>query len=58
MIEYLRHVRAELAHVAWPSSRTAMSHTLVVLFIAVVTGVIVGALDYVFSGAVSRLLGA
>jgi len=58
MLDYLKHVRSELAHVAWPSTNTAIAHTLVVIGIAVVIAFVVAALDYVFSGAVSRIIGA
>ena len=58
MLDYLKHVRTELSHVAWPSTHTAIAHTLVVIGIALVLALIVGVLDYLFSGAVSRLIGA
>jgi preprotein translocase SecE subunit len=58
MFNYLKHVRTELAHVAWPSTRTAIAHTLVVIGIAIILAVVVGIFDYLFSGAVSRILGA
>lgn len=55
---YLRHVREELAHVAWPSTRTAIGHTLVVIFISAVVVAFVGTLDYGFTTIVSRIVGA
>lgn len=55
LISYLKHVREEFAHIVWPSNRTAVGHTLVVIFIALVIALIVAVLDYVFSGAVTRL---
>jgi preprotein translocase SecE subunit len=58
MLDYFKHVRAELAHVAWPSTRTAVAHTLVVIGIAVVISLFVGFLDYVLSGIVSQIVGA
>ena len=58
MLDYLKHVRAEFAHVAWPSTRTAVAHTLVVIGIAVTIALLVGLLDFVFSTAVSRIIGA
>lgn len=54
---YLKHVREEFTHIVWPSNRTALAHTLVVLFIAVAITVLVGALDYVFSLGVSHVAG-
>lgn len=58
LTDYLKHVRIELQHVAWPSTRTAIAHTLVVMLLSASIGLFVGLLDYVFSGAVSRLIGA
>lgn len=57
-LTYLKHVREEFAHVVWPSSRTALAHTLVVIFIALAITLLVGALDYLFGLAVSTIAGA
>jgi len=56
-LAYLKHVREEFAHVVWPSNRTALAHTLVVIFIAVAIALFVGLLDYLFGQGVSRLTG-
>lgn len=55
---YLKHVRDEFAHIVWPSPRTALGHTLVVIIIAIVIGVLVAVLDYVFGSVVSHVAGA
>lgn len=55
---YLKHVREEFTHIVWPSSRTATSHTLVVIVIALAIAALVGVLDYVFGLGVSRIAGA
>jgi preprotein translocase SecE subunit len=55
---YLKHVREEFAHIVWPTNRTALGHTLVVVFIAALIALMVGLLDYVFGSVVSRLIGA
>lgn len=54
---YLRHVREELRHVVWPSSRTAIGHTLVVIFIAIAIAILVGILDYLLGNVVSTISG-
>lgn len=54
---YLKHVREEFAHVVWPSNRTAIGHTLVVIFIAVAIALLVSLLDYAFGSVVSRITG-
>ncbi len=58
LITYLKNVRTELGHVAWPTTRTAIAHTLVVILIAAAIGVLVGVLDYLLTGLISRLVGA
>ena len=57
LFTYLKHVREEFAHIVWPSNRTAIAHTLVVIFIAIVIAIWVGALDGVFSSVVSSVAG-
>jgi preprotein translocase SecE subunit len=50
-------VREEFAHIVWPSNRTALAHTLVVIFIAATIAVLVGILDYLFHGMVNHIVG-
>lgn len=54
---YLRHVREEFSHIVWPTNRTAVAHTLVVVFIAVVMGILVTLFDYIFGFATSYFVG-
>ena len=54
---YLKHVREEFTHIVWPSNRTALAHTLVVIGIAIGIAILVGLLDYVFGTAVKGLIG-
>ncbi|MEJ0053653.1 MAG: preprotein translocase subunit SecE [bacterium] len=58
LFSYLTHVRAELSHVTWPSRKEAIEHTLLVLFISLITALLIGALDYVFTTVVSYYVGA
>ena len=53
---YLKHVREEFSHIVWPSNQTALAHTLVVIFIAIVIALVVGFLDYLFGLGVSSLI--
>ena len=55
---YLKHVREEFAHIVWPTTRKAVAHTLVVIFIALAIALLVGILDYAFSFVVSKVAGA
>ncbi|MHB8860624.1 MAG: preprotein translocase subunit SecE [Minisyncoccota bacterium] len=57
-ITYLKHVREEFTHIVWPSNRTAIAHTLVVVIIAAAIALLVGLLDYVFGLGVSHIIGA
>jgi len=57
-LAYLKHVRDEFAHIVWPSNRTALAHTLVVIIIAAAIALLVGVLDYVFGLLVSHFTGA
>ncbi|MBI4088606.1 preprotein translocase subunit SecE [Candidatus Kaiserbacteria bacterium] len=56
-LTYLKHVREEFTHIVWPSNRTALAHTLVVICIAVAIALLVGFFDYLFGSAVSRVVG-
>lgn len=53
---YLKHVREEFAHIVWPSNRTAIGHTLVVVFIAALIAILVALLDYAFGSIVNKLI--
>jgi preprotein translocase SecE subunit len=53
---YLRNVREEFNHIVWPSNRTALAHTLVVVVIAAVVALFVGLLDFVFRTGVSSIV--
>ena len=54
---YLKHVREEFTHIVWPSNRTAIAHTLVVIGIAVAIAVLVGFFDYLFGSVVRSIVG-
>lgn len=56
-ITYLKHVREEFTHIVWPSNRTAVGHTFVVVFIAILMALFIGLLDYGFGSIVSRIAG-
>ena len=54
---YLKHVREEFTHIVWPSNRTAIAHTLVVICIAAAIALLVALLDYVFGSVVNHIIG-
>ncbi len=57
LIKYLRNVREELVHVTWPSTHTAVTHTLLVIGISIVTALIISVFDYIFTSGVGKLIG-
>ncbi|MBU6323493.1 preprotein translocase subunit SecE [Patescibacteria group bacterium] len=57
IVSYLKHVRAEFVHVTWPSRRTAISHTLIVILITVATAALAAFLDALFTGALRAFFG-
>lgn len=56
-LTYLKHVREEFTHIVWPTGRTALAHTLVVIIIALLMTAVVAALDYIFGIVVSGITG-
>ncbi|MBI2025231.1 preprotein translocase subunit SecE [Candidatus Kaiserbacteria bacterium] len=56
-LTYLKHVREEFVHIVWPTNRTAVAHTLVVIAIAVAIALVVSLFDYFFGSAVSGIVG-
>lgn len=51
---YLKEVQAELTHVKWPTRRTTLYFSIVVVVISIITALYLGLLDYVF-GAILGL---
>lgn len=56
MIHYLKEVRAEMRHVAWPTRRQTVVYSVVVVGISLATAVYLGLLDYVFSQIIFRIV--
>lgn len=56
MIQYLKEVRAEMRHVAWPTRRQTIVYSVVVVGISLATAVYLGLLDYVFSQIIFRIV--
>lgn len=54
---YFHHVREEFKHIVWPTRRKAIGHTLVVITIAIIVTILVGVVDFILGGVVSRLVG-
>ena len=58
LITYLKNVRAELAHVVWPSWQMGVAHTILIIFISAVIGLYIAGLDFVFSAIVTSIISA
>ncbi|MBP6908414.1 MAG: preprotein translocase subunit SecE [Candidatus Pacebacteria bacterium] len=56
IISYIQEVRAEMAHVKWPTRTQALAYTLAVIVISVVVAYFLGALDYGFSLGLEYIL--
>ncbi len=47
--DYLRDSKAEMAHVKWPTRRTTIAYTILVIVVCIVASVALGISDYIFS---------
>jgi len=49
IIRYLKEVRAEVRKIVWPSQRTAINLTLIVLAVTVFMSMALGLVDWIFT---------
>lgn len=56
LLEYLSASRAELAKVVWPSRRQTVRLTFVVIVFSLVIAIVIGALDYLFTLGLQKLI--
>ena len=56
LANYMSAVVAELKHVSWPTQRQAMIYSVLVIGISAVTALLLGAFDYVFTGALDAII--
>ena len=47
--------KSELGKIVWPSWKQVLKNTLIVLVVVIIFAVIIGALDYAFSGGIQAL---
>jgi preprotein translocase subunit SecE len=47
--EYIKDTRAEMAHVTWPTRKQAISYSIAVVIVSIVTALLLGLFDYIFS---------
>jgi len=53
---YLQESWSELRKVAWPTRRTVVNLTLIVIAVSVAVGFYIGVIDYLLSLAIERML--
>lgn len=56
LIEYIRAVRGELAHVTWPTRNQAIAYTALVIGISVFVAILLGACDFLFTYGVEKII--
>lgn len=56
IISFLKEVREELGKVAWPSREQTIRYTVLVVIVAVVVGLFLGALDYILTSLTAFIL--
>ena len=54
--EFMNEVMVELSRVAWPAQKETSSATLVVIIMVIITGLLLGFLDYLWTLLVNGLL--
>lgn len=54
--EYVQETKAELKQVNWPTRKQAVTFTVVVIIISVVTAFFLGFFDYLFQLGLSKII--
>lgn len=56
-VMYLRDVRLELQKITWPTMADLRQHTIAIIIVVTIIGVIIGLMDWFFSFTLIRGLG-
>ena len=56
-VKYLRNVRAEVRRVTWQTWPDLRQHTVAVIIVVTIVGIIIGLMDWFFSFTLIRVLG-
>lgn len=54
--EYIASVAKEIGAISWPSTKRVYSDTIIVLVALVISAIVIGLLDFVFSEAFKELI--
>ena len=49
MVNYIKDVKGEMRHVAWPTRKQVLVFTVVVIVVSLLTAYFLGAFDFIFS---------
>lgn len=53
--EYIKQTKVEMSHVVWPSRNQTVSFTLMVIAVSLLTAILLGVSDFVFSRLLTLL---
>ncbi len=56
-VKYLRDVRTEVRKITWPTMADLRQHTVAIVIVVTIIGVIIGLMDWFFSVTLIRGLG-
>lgn len=56
LVKYIHATFAELRQVSWPTRKEAITYTALVIVIATIVALYVGAIDYLFSQGINMLI--
>lgn len=57
IIQYLKDTRAEMSHVSWPTQKQTIIYTIMVIAVSFFVAFFVGFFDFLFSKALSFIVG-
>lgn len=55
-VTFLQETYAELKKVVWPTGQQTFRLTMIVIFISIIMGLYIGALDWIFAKAVEFII--
>ena len=55
-IEYIKESKGELAHITWPTRRQAITFTVLVIVLSVLTSFYLGAFDTLFTTLIKKFI--
>lgn len=56
LFNYIKSVQAELKEVRWPTREQTITYTLLIVFVGVILGIFLGAIDLGLKEALVRLI--